>query len=270
MTNQIDTVIWDAISVSAVAEQARIDANGIQKSRMPIVTAADEKGFANGVALLMRRIKDGTHFSKSSRALRKRKSPRVAARTKAKPKAARAKRMRARAQHAAHGEGAKSGDDGSGSGDGDPDPADPTDHAPDRRSHSSSPDAHSYAAWDPNDPTPQCRTTVWPVAPDPVVFHGVCASSWRQISAVADGRVREVCRLLGADIEIDDAADELLCSGHTARDDAKEIFDAIVSKRINVAAQQLDLFADPEPAYIPKRSTRGRKKKPRGGPGGAK
>ncbi|MHB8388524.1 MAG: hypothetical protein ACYDBH_02955 [Acidobacteriaceae bacterium] len=167
---------------------------------------------------------------------------------------------------------AGAGGDSGGDPDPDPDPEsepDPSDHAPDRRSHSSA-DAHSYAAWDPDDPAPQCRTTVWPVIPDPVVFHGVCASSWRQISAFADGRVREVCRLLGADIEIDDAADELLCSGHTARDDAKEIYDAIVSKRINVAAQQLDLFADPEPAYIPKRSSRGRKKKSGGGTGGAK
>ncbi len=170
-----------------------------------------------------------------------------------------------RARHTqSHGSSSKSGDDGSGSGDPDPEPdpeseseLDPSDHAPDRRSHSST-DAHSYAAWDPDDPRPQYHpATEWHGINNPVVYHGVTQDSWNDIAQCARGRVRAVCRRLGEGFLLKEVADLLLISAHTAGEDARGIFEEVIA---GLVTKQANLFDEPD--YVPRRSTRGRKKKP--------
>lgn len=155
----------------------------------------------------------------------------------------------------------ESGGDDAGDGDGDPEPAgacEEEEHSYTRRGLSYG-DLHALATFDHDDPAPQIAHTIWPAIPDPYSYHNVQESSWRLLAGFADGRAREVCRLLGEgkdDFEL--IGEALLCSDHTARDDARKIFEAVVAGQ---AVRQLCIFDDPDTAYIPKRSTRGRKKK---------
>ncbi len=133
---------------------------------------------------------------------------------------------------------------------------------PDRRAHGNfHEDEHSFASFDFSNPAPRCVTTAWLVITDPVSYHGVRESSWHLLAQFAHGRGREVCRLLGEGLKIKEIADRVQCSEHTARDDARKIFHEVISGQ---AQQQIDLVDTPEQQqYIPTRSTRGRKKKPR-------
>ena len=153
------------------------------------------------------------------------------------------------------------GDDGGG---GDPEPAgdwiDDDEHTYTRRGLSYS-DQHALATYDPADPAPQIARTFWPVIPDPRSYLNIRESSWRRLSQFAGGRAREVCRLLGegeANFKIIGRA--LHCSDRTARDDARSIFENVVAERV---VQQIELFSEPDEQYVPRRSTRGRKKKAR-------
>ena len=151
------------------------------------------------------------------------------------------------------------GDDG---GSGDPEPAGEIEadeeHTYTRRGASYS-DKHSLDIYDSSNPAPQIARTLWPVIPDPYSYLNVRESSWRMLSHLARGRAREVCRLLGdgeADFEVIGA--RLLCSDRTAREDARSIFKKVAAGQFD---QQFDLFDALDEQYIPKRSTRGRKKK---------
>ena len=153
----------------------------------------------------------------------------------------------------------ESGDDGGG---GDPEPAGEieAEHAYTRRGLSYS-DQHTFATYDPADPAPQIARTLWPVIPDPYSYLNVCESSWRRLSQFAGGRAREVCRLLGdGEADFDVIGERLLCSDRTARDDARKIFHDVVAGRVD---RQRDLLDSLNEQYIPRRSTRGRKKKAR-------
>ena len=154
-----------------------------------------------------------------------------------------------------------SGGDDSGGG-GDPEPAgdsiDDDEHTYTRRGNSYS-DQHSFNIYDPSDPTPRIPCTLWPTIPDPVSYYGVCESSWGRLAALASGRAREVCRMLGeGEADFKKIGKALKCSDRTARDDARKLFQDVVSGR---AGRQFDLFDRHDVQYIPKRSPRGRKKK---------
>ena len=195
---------------------------------------------------------------------------RTIARPKIKPidaKKKRTARKPARAARAGQARGAEQTDAGGGGDDdggGDPEPAgdsiDDDEHTYTRRGLSYS-DQHALATYDPADPAPQIARTFWPVIPDPRSYLNIRESSWRRLSQFAGGRAREVCRLLGegeANFKIIGRA--LHCSDRTARDDARSIFENVVAERV---VQQIELFSEPDEQYVPRRSTRGRKKKAR-------
>ena len=151
------------------------------------------------------------------------------------------------------------GDDGGG----DPEPAGDSiddEHTYTHRGASYS-DKHSLDTYDSADPAPQIARTLWPVIPDPYSYLNVCESSWRRLAQFASGRAREVCRLLGdGEADFETIGERLLCSDRTARDDARKIFHDVVAGRVD---RQRDLLDSLNEQYIPRRSTRGRKKKAR-------